>query len=125
MLWDDAGAEAHRGDVKTELDEEGDDVSEIAIFDVQCGDPKAWPEGGEEGEDDKNGKEADLPAGKESVIEHHPGEDDEADEEVDKRDDDGGGGDDEPGKIDFADQVGVADETVGGFGQSSGKERPG
>lgn len=64
-----------------------------------------------------------MPAGQELVPDHD--QDGEADEEIDQGDHDGGGGDDEPGEIDLADGVGVADQAVGGFGQGSGEELPG
>ncbi len=125
LLGDDAGTEADRRDVEAELDDEGDDEAEIPIFDVQGGEPEAGPEGGEEGEHNKHGEEEELPAGQELVVDHHAGEDDEADQEINERHDDGGGRDNEPREVNLADEVGIADEAIGGLGQGGGEEGPG
>ncbi len=124
LLGDDAGAETDRGDVEAELDDEGDDEAEVAVFDVQGGEPEAGPEGGEEGEENEDREEEELPAGQEPIVDHHAGEDDEADEEINKRDDNRGGRDDEPREVNLADEVGVADEAIGGLGQGGGEEGP-
>ncbi len=124
LLGDDARTEADRRDVEAELDDEGDDEAEIAVFDIQGGEPEAGPEGGEEGKENEDGEQEELPAGEELVVDHHAGEDDKADQEINKRDDDGGGGDDEPGEVNLADEVGIADEAIGGLGQGGGEEGP-
>ncbi len=106
------------------MDEEGDDVAEVAVLDVERGDPQAGAEGGEEGEEDEDGQQDDLPAGHEAVPDHHADQDDEADEEIDEGDNDGSSGDDQPREVDLGDEVGVAHQAIGGIGQSGGEEGP-
>ena len=79
LFRDDVAAEAHGGDVEAELDDEGDDVAEIPIFDVEGGDPESRAEAGQEGKDDEEGEVEDFPAGEESIPDHHPQKDYEAD----------------------------------------------
>ncbi len=124
LLGDDAGTETDWRNIKPELDDEGDDGAEIPVFDIQRGEPEAGPEGGKEGEENEDGEEEELPAGEEQVLAHYAGEDDKADEEINKRDDDGGSGDDEPREVNLADEVGIADEAIGGLGQGGGEEGP-
>ncbi len=124
LFWDDAGAEADWGDVETELNDEGDDETKIAVFDIQGGEPEAGPEGSEKGEGDEDWQKQDLPAGKELVVDHHAGEDDEADEEINERDNDGGGRDDEPGEVNLADKVRVINQTARSIRKSGGKKCP-
>ncbi len=124
LLRDDAGTETDRGDVETELNNKGDDEAEIPVFDIQGGEPEAGPEGGEEGEENEDGEEEELPARQEPVVDHHAGEDDEADQKINKRHDDGSGGDDEPREVNLADEVGIADEAIGSLSQGGGEESP-
>jgi len=112
LLRDDVAAEADGGDIKAELDDKGDDVTEIPVFNVQGGNPESGAEAGQKGEEDEEREVEELPAGEKSIPEHHPQEDDEADEKIDKGGDEGGGGDDEPGEIDLADEIGVVDQAV-------------
>jgi len=112
LLRDDVAAEAHGGDVEAELDDKGDDVAEIPVFDVQSGDPEPRAEAGQQGEKDEEREVEELPAGKKLIPGHHPQEDDETDEKIDKGRNKCGGGDDEPGEIDLADEVGVVDQAV-------------
>jgi len=112
LLRDDITAESDGGDVEAELDDKGDDVAEIPVFDVESGDPESRAEAGQEGKEDEKGEVEELPAGKKLIPDHHPQEDDEADEKIDKGGDKGGGGDDQPGEIDLADEVGVVDQAV-------------
>jgi hypothetical protein len=124
LLGDDTGTEADRRDVEAELDDEWDDESKVAVFDIQRGKPETRPEGGQEGEENKDREEEELPAGQEPVVDHHAGDDGEADQEINERDDHSGGGDNEPREVNLADEVGIADEAVGGLGQGGGEEGP-
>ena len=45
------GGEEDGGAVGAELEDEGDDVHEVAVFDVEGGEPEAGAEGGEAGEE--------------------------------------------------------------------------
>lgn len=125
LLGNDRAGEAHRRNIESKLDDEWNDIAEVAILDVESRDPEAWAEGGEEGKENKSGEEKDIPVGDEPIPGHHANHDDEADEEIDEGDDHGGGGDDEAGKVDLADQVGVGDQAVGGFGKGGGEKGPG
>jgi hypothetical protein len=125
LLGDDARTETNRGDVEPELHDEGNDEAEIAVFDIQGGEPEAGPEGGEEGQGNEEGKKQDLPSWEELIPDHHADQNDKTDEEVDEGDNHGGGGDDKPGEIDLADEVGVVNQTARRFRKSGGKKSPG
>lgn len=48
FLWDDTAGEADRRNVKAELHDERDDITEIPVFHIERGDPEARPEGGDQ-----------------------------------------------------------------------------
>ena len=125
LLRDDAGAEADRRHIETELHDERNDVAEIAILDVERGDPQADPEAGHERDGREHRQQQNLPARHELVPDHQPDEDREADEEIDEGNHHRRDRHDQPRKIDLADEIGIADEAVRGIGQRGGKETPG
>ena len=70
LFRNDLGTEAERGDVKPELDDEGVDVTEIAVFDVEGSDPEASAKTGEKSHDDEERQGEDLPARQVTVPDH-------------------------------------------------------
>ena len=59
------------------------------------------------------------------IVGHQSQKDDEADEKIGETRHHCGGGNNQPGKVDLADQAGVADQTVGGFAQRIREKVPG
>src|SRR5258708_40240245 len=57
LLRHDGAGEANGRDIEAELQQEGNDVAEIAIFDVQRGDPEGWANAGQERQQDENRQE--------------------------------------------------------------------
>jgi len=80
LFGHDGGAEAHRRDVQAELDDEGDDVAEVSVLDVERGNPQPRSQACEKGHEDEEGKSEDLPAREELVPNHQADEDREANE---------------------------------------------
>jgi hypothetical protein len=122
LIGDNARTEPNGGDVKTKLNDEGDDEAEMAVFDIQGGEPEAGPEGSEKGDEDEDGQKQDLPAGKELIPNHHADQNDKTDKEINEGDNDGGGRDNEPGKVNLADKVRVNDQTARSF-RKGGREK--
>ena len=122
---DERALESDWGEVEAELDDEGDDIAEVAKFDHEGGDPDPEAEGSGEGEEDEGGEEDDLGWGEEVIIGEEQSEEEGGDGEVHETGEDTTHGDDESGEVDFGDEIGVADETGAAFGEGIGEELPG
>src|SRR5262249_32296561 len=83
---DHSGGEAHRGDIEPELDDEGDDVAEIAVLDIERREEEGGAEARQDCEGDEEGKEEDLHAREHFVPDHDAGEYGKVYSEVDERD---------------------------------------
>jgi len=118
-------AESHRRNVQAKLHDEGNDIPEVAVLDIQRGEVESDPEGGEKREDDEQGQENDLPGRHILVKRHEHQHQSEGNGKIHKGGDDRTGRNDQAREIDFGDQVGVADQAVAGFGQGVGEELPG
>ena len=101
----DLSAETHRGDVKSELHQKRNDVPKIPVFYIEGGNPKAGAHAGQQGEYHKWGEQQNIPAGRESVIDHHNQQDDKADQEIYKCGNDRRSRDDQSRKIDLSNEV--------------------
>ena len=121
---DHAAAESDRGDVQAELGDERHNIPEIAVLDVQGGQPQPETEGGEKRHAQKNGQGEDPPARDEPGPGHEDPQDHEGDQEVDQVDDDRAGRDDQAGEVDFREHVGIRDERIAALGEGAGKELP-
>ena len=108
-----------------ELDEEGDDVADVAIKSVERGKPEADAKSGEEGKEQKNGEPKRGKRGENAISETENGKDDEADGEVHEAGKSGGDGEDEAREIHFGDEALVFDDDVGGGLERVGKVGPG
>ena len=117
MLRDDLAAESYRRNIKTELHHEWDDIAEIPVFHIECRYPETGSQAGQQSQDDEERQQQHLPARCELIIEHHSDQDNETDEEIDKSSYQGRRGNDQSGEVNLADQIGVADQTVGRFTQ--------
>ena len=117
LFRDDLAAESHRRNIKTELHHKRDDIAEIPVFHIERRNPETGSQTGQQGQDDEERQQQNLPAGCELIIDHHSDQDNETDEEIDESGYQGCRGNDQSGEVNFADQIGVADQTVGRFAQ--------
>jgi len=108
-----------------ELDEEWDDVLDVAIESVECGKPEADAESGEEREGQKKGEPKSGKSGAEAVSDGEDGEDHEADGEVHEAGESGRNGKNEAREIDFGDEALVVNDDVGGHLKGVGEVGPG
>ena len=92
-------------DVKAELDDERDDIAEVAIFDVERGDQQRRAEAREHGEHDEDGQQHDLPTRRKAVPDHQHKEHREVDRKIDQRHDRGRGRNDDAREIDLTDRL--------------------
>src|SRR6266571_3737085 len=107
-----------------ELDEEGDDVADVAIKSVERGKPEADAKSGEEGEEQKNGQPERGKRGENAVCETENGEDDETDGEVHEAGKSAGDGENEAREIHFGDEALVFDDDVSGGLEGVGEVGP-
>src|SRR5882672_10649447 len=108
-----------------ELDEEGDDVADVAIERVERGKPEADAESGEEREGQQRGEPERGERGANAVGESEDGEDHEADGEVHQAGERGGNGENQAREIHFGDEALVFDDDVGGHLEGVGEVGPG
>lgn len=124
LFGHDGAAEADRRYIEPELDDEGDDVFEVAVFDIEGRDPERGAKAGAQCHGDEGGEQEYLPTGNELIPDHEGCQDGEADQKIHKGDNDGRGRNDEPGEIDFGDEVGVVREAVAGIAEGGGEKLP-
>ena len=115
MFRDDLAAESYRRNIKTELHHKRDDIAEIPVFHIERRNPETGSQAGQQGQDDEKRQQQHMPAGCELIIDHHSDQDNETDEEINESGYQGRRGNDQSGKVNLADQIGVADQTVGRF----------
>src|SRR2546422_6853277 len=108
-----------------ELDDEGNDVADVAIESVERGEPQADAEGGEYGEGQKGGQPKSGKGGAEAVRDSENGEDHEADGEVHQAGKRGGNGKNEAREINFGDEALIVNDDVGGHLEGGGEVGPG
>ena len=107
-----------------ELDEEGNDVFDVAIESVERGKPEANAKGGGNGEKKKKGKPEHGDGGTKAVDGRDDSENDAADGEIDEAGKDGRDGKNQAGEIDFGDDALIFDDDVGGSLEGSGEVSP-
>ena len=117
LLRDNLAAESYRRNIKTELHYKRDNIAEIPVFYIEGRNPETRPQTGQQGQDDKERQQQHVPAGCKLIIDHHSDQDNETDEEIYESGYQGRRGNDQPGEVNFADQIGVAYQTVGRFTQ--------
>ncbi len=117
LLRNNLAAESYRRNIKTKLHDKGDDIAEIPVFHIERRNPETGSQAGQQGQDDEERQQQHLPDGCELIIEHHSDQDNETDEEIDESGYEGRRGNDQSGEVNLADQIGVADQTVGRFTQ--------
>src|SRR5205807_8782059 len=105
LVRDNPGAVSDRRDVKPELNDEWDDISEISVLNVQSRDPNPDAEARDECNGGENGQEQNVPAWHECVPDHQPNEDRKADEKVHEGDRHRRDRHDQPRKVHLADEV--------------------
>jgi|SRR3989304_2593858 len=110
-------AESYGRNIKTELHHKRDDIAEIPVFHVERRYPETGAQACQQGQDDEARKQQHVPAGCELIIDHHSYEDNETDEEIYESGHQGRCGNDQSGEVNLADQIGIADQTVGRFTQ--------
>ena len=125
MFRDDAAAEADRRDVQPELHHERDDDAEVAVFDVQCGDPQSRPHRGGKGHRNEQRQRQYAQVGSEAVPEHQPDQNESGDQEVHEADDHRAGRDDQPREVHLGDHAGIADQALTRAAEGIGEELPG
>src|SRR6266850_7061924 len=108
-----------------ELDEEGDNVADVAIERVERGKPEADAESGEKRESEKRGEPERGERGANTVGESENGEDYEADGEIHEAGKRGGNGKNQAREIHFGDEALVFDDDVGGHLEGVGEVGPG
>src|SRR5713101_3581978 len=108
-----------------ELDEERNDVADVAIKRVERGEPQANPKSGEEGESQQRGQPQRGKTGADAVSDGENGEHDEADGEVHQAGKCCGNGKYEAREINFSDQALVVHDDAGGHLQGVGEISPG
>ena len=116
------------GDGRSEhpkVDEEGNDVFDVAIKSVERGEPEADAESGKDGEGQQGGEPKSGKSGADAVSESEKGEDHEADGEVHEAGKRGGNGKNEAREIDFGDEALVVNDDVGGYLKGVGEIGPG
>ena len=121
----DAARKADRRDIEAKLDDEGNDVAEVAVFDVERGKPEAEAEGGAKGEHEKKrqGKQS-ASQGTNRYQTMRSAEDDERDEEVDEAHDNRARWDDQTREIDLWSACWRCRSASCCLGQGIGKELP-
>jgi len=119
-----AAAEADGGNVKAELNDEGDNVTEIAVLDIQRGKPEPHAERRSEGQHDKERKSQQMPIRQEPVKGHHQGHQDQGNGEIHETGDDRSRGHDQARKINLRNQIDVCDETIARFAERIREEIP-
>ena len=107
------------------LDDERDDVLDVAIESVERGHPESDAKSGEHGESEKRGKPKRGERGPNAVGDGENGEDDKADGEVHEAGKRGGNGKNEAREINFGDEALVVNDDVGGHLKGVGKVGPG
>ena len=112
-------------DEKPELDDEGNDVAEVAVLDVQRREEKTQAQRQADGKQHEQRQHQKLPAGSDPVPQHQDDEQAQGDEKVDEGRRHGSTGNDQARKIDLGDQVGVTDQAAGGFRERGGEKLPG
>src|SRR5712692_7256285 len=122
---DERGGVGDGGGKHPELDEERDDVADVAIKSVERGKPEADAKSGEEGQEKKNGEPKRSKRGENAVSETENGEDHEADGEVHEAGKSGGDGEDEAREIHLGDEALVFDDDVGSGLEGGGEVGPG
>src|SRR5690348_13412906 len=119
---DDAGRVDDGRDEKPELHHEVDDVADVAILDVEGGEPESYGKSGEKRERDEDGEKQQGARGNGVEPAHESHQQEEGDGEVEESGDDRGHGDDEAREIDFGDEILVGGKAVAGVAQSGGEE---
>src|SRR5262249_36769945 len=107
--------EADRRNIHAKLHNERDDVTEIAVFNIQCSNEQRRPKTGEHGQNYEAGQQQQLPARNESIDGHQHAEHDEVDTKIDQRHHSARDRNHDAGEIDLADEIGVADKAVRGL----------
>jgi len=125
FLRHDAAAETDWRDVKPELHDERNDVTEVAILNVEGAEPEAGAESAGKGQGHERRQEQQVPVWEEVVPEHKPAHEDQCNKEIDEAGNHRAGGDNQSWEIDFGNEVGIADKAVARFAQRRGKELPG
>ena len=125
LLRDDARAEADGRDIEPELHDERNDIAEIAVLDVERGDPQSRPDAGDEGEQDegraaagsairaRTGTRPSSPTRMTKVIRKST-----------KATTTVAVGHDQPREIDLADQIRIADQAARRLAEAGREERP-
>ncbi len=108
-----------------ELDNEGDDVADVAIKSVERGKPEADAQSGEEREEKKTGQPESSKSGENAVSKTENGEDNEADGKVHEARKNGGDGKNEAGEIHLGNEALVFDHHVSGGRERVGEVGPG
>src|SRR5712692_10789553 len=108
-----------------ELDEERNDVADVAIKSVQRRQPQADAESGEEGESQQRGQPQRGKTGADAVSDGENGEHDEADGEVHQAGKRRGNGKYEAREINFSDEALIVHDDAGGHLEGVGEIRPG
>src|SRR5882672_9634607 len=108
-----------------ELDEERDDVFDVAIESVESGKPEANAESGEEREGQERGEPKSGKSGADAVSDGEDGEDHEADGEVHEAGERGRNGKNEAREIHFGDEALIVNDDVGGRQEGVGEVGPG
>jgi len=116
---------SHRRSKHPELDEERNDVANVAIKSVQSRKPQAHAESGEKREKKKNGEPKSGKRRENAVSKTENGENGEANGEVDEAGKSGGDGENQAREIDFGDEALVVDDNVGGELEGVGEVGPG
>lgn len=114
---DKAAAVGDGRNVHSELNEEWDDETDVAVFDIERGDDQTWPKGGDECEQEEGRKREQSPSRCEAVKHHHSRKDSQGDETIDTGHHDRARRDYQTGKINLRDEVGVSDEALAGRGE--------
>lgn len=119
----DGAGKPDRRDIEPELDDEREDVAEVAVLDVERSDQEGGAEARQHRQRDKGGQQPISASSTRSRTTPSAEEDPEVDREIDERDDSRGSRNDQGRKIHLADQVGVADEDVRSFAEDRRKQK--
>jgi len=113
LFRDDLAAESYGRSIKAELHHKRNDIAEITVFHIERRNPETGSQAGQQGQDDEARQQQHLPAGCELITDHHSDKNNETDEEIYESCYQGRRGNDQPGEVNLADQISVADQTVG------------
>jgi len=108
-----------------ELENERDNVFDVAIEGIERGEPEADAKSGENGEEQEKRKERSGCAGLHAVKQRDTDEDDKADGEIDESGKDGGEREDEAREIDFGDHALIFNDDIGRLLERVIEIRPG